>query len=468
MKKSKSGIFIFVFLIFCIDAFAQIDSINKLSFDNFLQMVKKHHPLAKQANLIVSNAQANSLQAKGNFDPKLFYDFRNKFYDSKTYYQLGNGGFYVPTWFGLEFKAGYEQNQGSYIDPENLTPENGLLYSQISFPLLQGLLIDERRSVLKQANLFKELSEFDKINAINELLYKAGKSYLDWHLSYSNLQVLENAVALSQLRFEAIKRTSILGDRPYIDTIEAKIQWQDRIVNLQQGLMDFRTKSLLVSNFLWIENNIPIELSKNTIPSSDEIINENYLSANVVKIDSVINVHPNLKVYEFKLKQLAIEKKFKQDKLKPNLRVNYNPLFKADNLNLSYQNNYKWGVSLGFPILLRKERGDLQLTKIKIENTKFETLNKRNELTNKTKASINEFNSFKNQLEVFAGNVLNYERLWLSEKQLFDSGESSLFMINSREMSYINSQIKLNEIKNKTQKSALELEYNFGVLNSNY
>jgi hypothetical protein len=64
--------------------------------------------------------------------------------------------------------------------------------------------------------------------------------------------------------------------------------------------------------------------------------------------------------------------------------------------------------------------------------------------------------------------VSNYERLWQSEKRLFDSGESSLFMINSREMSYINAQIKLNEIINKNKKAALDTEYSFGLLNTIY
>jgi hypothetical protein len=69
---------------------------------------------------------------------------------------------------------------------------------------------------------------------------------------------------------------------------------------------------------------------------------------------------------------------------------------------------------------------------------------------------------------MYTKNVSNYETLWLSEKRLFDNGESSLFMINSREMSYINAMIKLNEIFNKNKKAALETTYSFGTLNTLY
>lgn len=468
MRARNKTILLFILCLFSLIAQGQNDTLNALSFTNYLKLVKQFHPLAKQAQLITKSADANTMAARGAFDPKLFYDFRNKYYDGKNYYALSNGGFSVPTWFGLDLKAGYEQNTGSYLDPENVVPDQGLLYTQLSLPLLQGLLIDERRATLKQAKLFKELSNFEKINVLNELLYKAGKAYWDWHISFANIKVYENAVLLSQLRFDAVKRTFMLGDRPAIDTVEASIQLQDRIINLQQARMDYRTKSLLLSNFLWMENDTPIELTNQTIPELATAVDESLIKLNIKVIDSLINAHPSLKVYEYKLKQLSIEERFKRDKLKPKLQVNYNPLFDVDQVNLSYLNNYKWGLSFGFPIFLRKERGDLQLTRIKIENTNYENKNKRIELLNKTKASINEFVNYKIQVDLYSKNVQNYERLWESEKRLFDTGESSLFMINSREMSYINAQIKLNEIMNKNRKAALEADYSFGMLGVMY
>lgn len=468
LRNKYSFVLLLVSVSFC--AFGQNDTLTTLSLNQFLQLVKQNNPIAKQADLITKSADANTLIARGAFDPKLFYDFRNKFYDSKSYYTLANGGFNIPTWYGVELKGGYEQNEGPYVNPENTVPDQGLLYAQISFPLLQGLIIDERRATLKKAKLFRELSEFDKINAINDLLYNAGKTYWDWYLSYTNLQVHQDAVALSQERFEAIRTSFTLGDRPAIDTVEANIQLQDRIINVQQALMDYRTKSLLLSNYLWLENETPIELTDQTIPEvtleNDE--NEALLSINVSRMDSLINVHPDLKIYDYKLQQLSIEERYIKDKLKPSLNLLYSPLYNPEQFNAGFQNNYKWGVSVAFPILLRKERGQLQMTRIEIENTSYENKNKRIELLNKTKATINEFNGYTDQIEIYSKNVVNYERLWQSEQRLFDSGEGSLFMINSREMSYINARIKLNEIINKTKKSALEAEYAFGLLHTMY
>jgi len=448
---------------------AQSDTII-LKFDDFLRLVKQNHPVAKQADIITKSADAATQSARGSFDPKLFYQFDNKNFDSKNYFELANGGFMIPTWYGIEIKGGLERNQGVFLNPENNVPNQGLLYSQVSFPLLKGLFIDERRATLRSAKVFQSLSEFEKLNVLNELLYQAGKAYWDWQFSYNNLLVLQNAVTIGQIRLEAVIKTSVLGDRPSIDTVEATIQLQDRIVNLQQGQMEYKTKSLKLSNYLWLENDVPIELTNLTTPeiNTSTYENENRILFNLDRFDSLINSHPNLRIYDFKLQQLAIERRYKAEMFKPRLNLNYNPLFDRNNDDLNFRNNYKWGFSFDFPILLRKEQGDLKLTKLKIKTTTFESLNKRNELINKTKAAVNEFNTYKAQINVYTQNVSNYERLWQSEKRLFDSGESSLFMINSREMSYINAQIKLNEIIYKHKKAALEAEYSFGYLNSNY
>jgi outer membrane protein TolC len=466
----KNRIISLIFVLWYFGLFAQNNPVTTMTLPEFMQLVKQNHPIAKQADLIIKSAEANTLVAKGSFDPQVYYEFKNKFYDTKNYYELQNGGFKIPTWFGIELKGGYEQNNGNYLNPENTTPISGLAYSQISIPVLQNLIIDERRSTLKQAKIFQEQSIYEKINQINELLYKAGKAYWDWSLSYNNLTVFKNAIELSNQRLNAVKVSVDLGDRPLIDTVEASIQLQDRMINYQQALIDYTSKTLLLSNYLWIENNIPIELTEQTIPENliKTYNKDEYIISTIIRMDSIINEHPALKTYQFKLKQLSIEQKLKQEKLKPVFNVNYNPLFNPEYSNNLNFNNYKWGVTVGMPIFLRKERGDLKITRIKIENTQYEMTYKKTELINKIKSNIYEYNNLKTQINIYDKNVSNYEKLWLSEKKLFDSGESSLFMINSRESSYINAQLKLNEIIYKNKKAALEAEYSFGQLNTIY
>lgn len=469
--RLKNKYFTLLVLIFPVWLFGQQAILEKdeLGFADFLKIVKTNHPVAKQADWLIQTANANQFAAKGGFDPKVYYDFQNKYFDSKNYYQLSNGGFQIPTWYGIDFKVGYEKNFGKNVDPQNITSNSGLVYTQVSLPILQGLLIDERRATLKKASLFQQLSVFEKNTVINDLLYNAGKSYWDWQLAYVNLQVFQNALTIAQQRFEAIKRTVILGDRPAIDTIESSIQLQERMISLQQATWEYQSKTLWLSNYLWLDNNTPIEVTDNIIPetnTSNFIENEEMNLLNIINIDSIIVNHPELQGYQIKLKQYEIDRQLKKDKLKPKFNIHYNPLSDAGNNQWFSLNNYKWGLSVGFPLFLRKERGELKLANIKIDNTISEATNKKNSLVNKVKAKQAELQTLKNQLVIYQQTVANYQQLWLSEKKLFEIGESSLFMINNREMSFVNAQIKLNEMFTKKNIVALELVYNFGQLTS--
>lgn len=471
MKPKNKIVFIFILISISIKSFSQNDKTIELTQDDFLKMVRTFHPIAKQADLILKNANANKQAANGGFDPKLFYDTRNKFYDNTNYYNSSVGGLVIPTWYGVDFKLGYENNNGAFLNPENKLPSQGLLYSQISLPILQGLIIDERRATLKKAILFEKMSEFEKSNLLNELMYNAGKTYWNWQIAYSNFQVFKSSITIAQERFNAVKKTAELGDRPFIDTVEANIQLQERFLSYQQSQLEYQTQSLLLSNYLWMEKNIPLELSEKTIPESKSSANTtNYDVANNDEsiFENQIKNHPVLKIYQYKLQQLEIEKKVKQDKLKPSLNLNYNPLFNPNNINFAPPLNNKWGLSFAFPLFLRKERGELKMAKIKIQNTQYENNNKQTEIVNKTKSIYIEFKSLIKQFDLYESTVKNYEKLWLAEKTMFDSGESSLFIINSREMSYINSQLKLNELYIKKKKAALELNYSLGILNTTY
>jgi outer membrane protein TolC len=148
--------------------------------------------------------------------------------------------------------------------------------------------------------------------------------------------------------------------------------------------------------------------------------------------------------------------------LKPTLDLQYNLINEPINSNpindLSI-NNYKWGVTFEMPLFLRKERGDLQLANLKIQDQQFEFDNKKAYIEFKIRSSIVEMTNALRQVEIYKKNVKDAEQLLNAEKQMFENGESSLFLINARETSYIQSKLKLIESLVKSQQSYLSLQY---------
>jgi hypothetical protein len=205
---------------------------------------------------------------------------------------------------------------------------------------------------------------------------------------------------------------------------------------------------------------LPLSLEESIKPEKLE------MEAPISLLNNTENQHPMLTWYDLKLKDLVIERKLKIEMLKPQLTVNYNLLQPAENLvstQLSFS-NYKWGATLYMPILLRKERSSLQISNFKIENTQIEIQQKQRDLRTKQIQNRNEWTTHVNQAQTSLLVADNYKQLSAAERSLFDLGESSLFLINAREISYLSAQSKYLEYAAKTKKSALTEKFALGIL----
>lgn len=465
--KIAQVLFLFLVVLWSSNSNAQQPD-TVLTFDEFSNRVSEHHPLAMQARLRSSFGEASLLQSRAGFEPKAGADVDQKYFSGDKYYSLIDAGLKVPTWFGVELKGGYELNEGKYLNPEHKVPDAGLWYAGISVPLGQGLFIDERRAALRKAQIYAQSTQAEQKAMLNDLLYEAGKTYWKWFESFNKLLVYQDAYATADLRLKAIQRSAELGDRPYIDTLEASIQVQNRLVSLWDAELEYQNSTAQLGVFLWQDGNIPLELEDNTTPPSSQTINSTEVRTDLVgQMDSLINSHPQFLMYNYKMQELEVERRWKQEQLKPTVDLNYNAIAEPINGDVieNYSiNNYKWGVSFSMPILLRKERAGLQMAKLKLTETELQQSTKKAELQNKAVNTINEWNTTANQVNQYKKTTQNYNQLLQGENRLFNVGESSLFMINSREMAYINAQIKLVELMAKNQKAELATQHALGVL----
>ena len=121
-------IFTLAFLSFTLLSFSQASDLsNVLRFDEYLGFVKKFHPIVKQAQLVIDESQAKLLKSRGAFDPKFEVDYNRKKFKSTEYYDKLNGTFKIPTWFGVELKAAFEENSGEYLTQNPTFQERGCI-----------------------------------------------------------------------------------------------------------------------------------------------------------------------------------------------------------------------------------------------------------------------------------------------------------------------------------------------------
>lgn len=456
-----------VFLLISLLGFGQSKIFTQ---EQLLWYVKNYHPVAVQGNLLLKEGESTVRSSRGAFDPYLHGDFDQKYFDDKNYFSMLGTGLKIPTWYGVELKTGFDQNRGVFLNPENDVPNGGLWFAGLSVPIGQGLFIDKRRAALQQAQIFSESTQAEQRKLMNDLYFDAVKQYWKWTEVWNQYQVYEEAVELAVTRFNAVKQSFLLGDKPAIDTLEAFIQIQNRQMNRNQFQLLYQNLTLELSNFLWFENNTPLVITDSIHPPSFEVINV----ANIIPSDTftqfltqIEEQHPEMQLYAYKLNTMEIEKRLKIEGLKPKLNLNYNALTEPVGNNfvsdLSTE-NYKWGVDFSFPIFLRKQRGELQLTQIKIQNTALSQQQKLLELQNKLRSYYNEQINLNKQVNLFMDAVDNYDGLLEGERQKFNTGESSLFLVNSRETNLIKARLKLMELKAKYQVALAGLVWASGEL----
>jgi outer membrane protein TolC len=428
------------------------------TYEEFVKIVRLHHPIAYQSGLQLEKGKAYLMKAKGGFDPKLDAGIDQKYFKDNMYFSHLNSKLKVPTWFGITAQAGYDNNEGVYLNPEFNSPNNGLFNAGLSITLGKGLFIDERRAELKQAKIYLNSSALEQKIILNQLIFNASVTYWKWKSTYLKLQVYREAIVNAEVRLGGVKQSVVFGDKPAIDTVEAKIILQNRQLNYYQAEFDFNSMRQKMNVYLWQAGFIPLELDSLSIPNLEMTYDQDLGFFN----DSLIENHPEVLLYQNKIEIQKIDNRLQKESLKPTLNLSYdfinepienNPFVDA-NLN-----NYKWGATFSYPLFIRKERANIRLSEIKLKEIGSNNELKKASIKYKVQAIDGNIKNLANQLKVANETIVNYNQLFISENTLFEIGESSVFMINYRESAYIKSQLKAVEIYEKLLSNTQEFKY---------
>ena len=466
----KPFLYILLFLLGSAFAKAQTTTLPEaekiLGFEEYLGYVKQFHPLVKQAGLVLTEGQAEVLRARGGFDPKIVADYNRKDFKDSEYYDLFDAKLKIPTWYGIELNAGFERNEGIFLNPENFLPDDGLFSAGISVDIGQGFWINERMATLRKAKFFRQQTQADRDLLINQVIYDASLAYFKWLQAYQDAITFEQFVSNAQLRYEGIQKNVEVGESAQIDATEAFISLQNRQLSLEQASVRLFNAGMQLSNFLWLNNETPLELEDNVIPNLEiqsEIDISLQIAGQSLETFTVTN-HPKLQSLNLKLEALEVDRSLKANKLLPKLKLEYNFLTETPDIGNSFlANQYKGGVNFSFPLFLRKERGDLKLSKLKIRNTELDLITTELTIQNNVKAIYKELDSYTRQNTLIADIVTNYQVLLTGEERKFQLGESSIFLVNSREKGLIDAYLKRNKTQNGFLKAKAKLFKSIGV-----
>ena len=459
-------IFLF-FICFSVNGMAQ----EPLSMNQYLKWVAMEHPAIKEAKQRWLQSQNLLLMAKGNFDPSLNFGIERKKFDGKNYYTISENQLTIPTRWGLKFKAGYDFTSGNFLNPLDVRPINGQALLGMDIPLLQGLFFDEYRLILREAELNMSVQKIGLEQVENDVLLDAAKAYLDWYVAYQQRDVQNQALILAKNRLKDMVTSFLAGDKPTIDTIEVYVNVLTRESSLFEVSLDYTLATQEMGNYLW--RNVQPVNPENYFPLATSELDPKLENDSETWVQNTLSGNLDLLILRLTGNQYQLERKWVLEQFKPNLNLQFNALATGPSFNQEFdvrsdnfllENNYKLGLSARIPILYRKERGKLQLIDNKMKEWEYKTIDKTQYWITKAKQYFSAFETLDAQVKNLQNQTNQLNALLDAEKIKFSAGESSVFLLNTREQKNLEITMKYIKIKGDWLKSYYTLLWTSGQL----
>lgn len=449
------------YLVFMLMFINSVSGQSELAFLKFIEAVRKNHPEINQSKLLERKSDAYMRKARGSLDPVLSSSYDSKSFDEKNYYDLWNTGLKVPTVLGVDVEVSYETNRGQFLNEQAFLPDNGLLSAGIRIPLLRGLFYNDRRFQLDDATVIGKQNEIKRIEMVNKVMFKSIKSYLVWEFKYAVSEAYGEVVDLATIRLNNTIELFNQGDKAAIDTVESQQILINNRVNYEQSRLDYLSAFQSLRNHIWGNSMEDIRNGDLYTPQSakewfkgDEMIS----SMDEIVIDNL----PAIRSINLDSESLELKRRNAQENIKPQLDLKVNPLLRLDDNDrfLAYSTqDYKLGVNLYFPLLARKARGEKQLIELELSENTFFRDNVSRQISTQVDALELELKRLQDMLSLTEDNLTLSRRLLDAENERFRIGESSIFLVNSREQKVLNNRLKLLQLNYKIRVLIIEWYY---------
>ena len=404
---------------------------SAVTLDSVQAWVLRLHPLARAAEAVEARGPAALMAARGAFDPNLQADFDRKDYLGTEYFQYGDVGLSWQSPYAVKVEAGREWAEGVFLNAERTVPAAGQAYVSVKLNVLQGLITDKYRTDVARAEVGLDRNRAAAAVIRNELLYDASVRYADWAYAEQQLAVYRETEELIETRLAQTRGLLAGGDKPAVDTLEAYVALVNQRLTTQQAAVDARVAAQQLQAIYW-----PLDASAS--PPDGALL--------VGLPDLALDPFANPEITELTAiyQDLDLERRLKRQYLLPKLEVGYSLLGdgfelapvseKVDDRSLLTR-AYKVGASFRYPLFTRQARGDLELSNLKLAETGAKLADKRRQVGAKAEAYAQAALAYTAQLAEVDDLRRQATRLLEAEQELFSLGESTQFLLNSREQS---------------------------------
>ncbi len=413
-------------------ALAVTASAQVLPWNEFLAMALDRSGEVRIAEAKVREAQAKRMAAFAAFEPRLDLASEGKDYGNDLQYRLDRAEARVGLPGGIDLVGGAAQATGAFINPERKTPVEGLVNLGISAPLGGALIFSDRQYAWNAASRDLEVEQAKRDRVERKLRLEAVKVYTFWQAQVEVQSAVDEAVAVAEERLRLVREAFRLGERSEMDTLEAYLSWVDRRTDASKQQSFSAAARANVERMLRGADDVTADLSGAQPDSRPVILG---FSPPASAEPQSLNGVPELAMVSSVLRRerLAVTTAWAQ--WLPAPYVDYRMLqWGGSTWN---PEAVQWKVGLALPLFNQKARADLAGAQARLRAAEANAASVHNEVEVLQRQLAQQVEALDSELKALLGAEAASYALLQQERRRFTLGESTMFLLASRETKYL-------------------------------
>ncbi len=359
---------------------------------------------------------------------------------------------------GLAMEAGYRHGAGYPVyAAKAMTSRYGEAFGQASLPLLQGSSIDSQRLERDTTYRGVEVARAELEKQRLALLLDAGLAYYSWVKTHRYLEVERVLVALAEGRARLVESSVAAGQLPRVELLDNERLIAERREQLLSARSDAEQSKQELAFFKRDAEGRP------SLPDGvpeQEALNAELRPTPEQALQDVERRHPFIQALQAKEQQLMRRLAWADNQRLPNLDLNarvskdfgaeqaYAPFATTPN-----KTEVMVGLEFAWPVQQRKARGKAAETTAKIRQLQAGRALFLERLATNLRAIDKRLELVKERLVAARAAERSAQALADAERDRFDEGQGTIFMINQRE-----------KVAASATKRVIEVEYDYATL----
>jgi outer membrane protein TolC len=397
-----------------------------MAWSEFVATAVERAQDVRVAEAKVAEARAKRMSAFAAFEPRVNLSSEGKDYGNDLQYRLDRAEARVGLPGGIDLVGGAAQGTGAFINPERRTPTEGLVNLGISAPLGGALVFSDRQYEWGASTRNLEIAEAKLDRTERMAILNAVKVYTFWQAQSEVQGAVDEALAVAAERLRLVREAFRLGERSEMDTLEAYLSWVDRRADAAKQA-NFTAGAIAdVQQLLRGADTTGVDLT-GMRPQSLPVV----LGTSRLEVGSI----PELEMVNSALRRERLATTTAWAQWLPAPYVDYRMLQWGG--SAWNPESVQWKVGLTVPLFNQKARAELAGAQARLRAAQANATATQNQFDIVRVQLAQQVQALDSELKALTASETASYALLQQERRRFALGESTMFILASRETKYL-------------------------------